>query len=219
MIILETRDILDPGMIWTLVEKVAWEIGIYSSEPEITCAASLSHHRLLGSVEEIVLHDDLTSVPAEHLVSLTSSVTGSVEIRNVSGYDLVTILNCVKSKKLWISSQSLLGSEETRALVRAMESRVEDVRLDEEVTLDISSLIEYSGQGKCRELGCYDEVGAKYREHLLAWATNRNWEVKEPRESWFNVKTREFIQTQSTSLIFIQPVSCKDQKTSPNTLQ
>ena len=47
-----------------------------SNLPEITCAASLAHHGLLGSVEEMSLCDvDLTSVPAEHLASLFSSVT------------------------------------------------------------------------------------------------------------------------------------------------
>ena len=62
--------------------------------PEITCAASLVHHKLLGSVEEMWLCDvDLTSVPAEHLASLVSSVTECVAIWNVSGCDLVTILD------------------------------------------------------------------------------------------------------------------------------
>ena len=87
---------------------------------------------------------------------------------------MVILLDSVKSEVLRLRSQSL-GSEETRALVRAMESRVEEVMLDEEVTLDISSLIEYSGQGKCRELRCYDEVAGNYGDQLLAWATSRNW--------------------------------------------
>ena len=100
----------------------------------ITCAASLAHHGLLGSVEEIWLCDvDLTSITPEHLASLISSVTGFVIIENVSGCDLVTILDNVKSKVLYIYSQSL-GSEETQALLRAKESRVEEVQLIEEVT-------------------------------------------------------------------------------------
>ena len=69
---------------------------------------------------------DLTSVPAEHLASLFSSVTMGVDISNVSG--LVNILDSVKSKVLTIISQSL-GTEETQALVQAMESGVEVVRL------------------------------------------------------------------------------------------
>ena len=75
---------------------------------------------------------DLTSVPAEHLASLASSVTGRVSIRNVSG-DLVTFLDNVKSEQLVIRQN--LGSEETQALMQAMESRVKEVKLDKGVTL------------------------------------------------------------------------------------
>ena len=73
---------------------------------------------------------DLTSVPAEHLASLASSVTRMVTIENISGCNLVTILDNVKSRVLNIPNQSL-GSEETQALVQAMESGVEEVGLNE----------------------------------------------------------------------------------------
>merc|ERR1711894_206056 len=97
----------------------------YRANPrEITCAASLAHHSLLGSVQVMELRNvDLTSVPAEHLASLVSSVTWRVYIRNVRGCDLVTFLDSVKNEVLNISRQSL-GSEGTHALVRAMESGV-----------------------------------------------------------------------------------------------
>ena len=139
----------------------------------ITCAASLAHHGLLGSVREIKLQDvDLTSVPAEHLASLVSSVTWHLGIQNVSCC-LVTILDNVKSKELHITRQSL-GSEETRALLRAMESRVEGLWL---TTQDIQGLMDYSGQGKCKKMLCYGEAVARYRDHLMTWATSRSWAV------------------------------------------
>ena len=79
-IILETRGILDTEVIENLVERVKEALHYYTSSlPLITCAASLAHHRLLGSVWFMDLRDaDLTSVPAEHLASLASSVTGIV---------------------------------------------------------------------------------------------------------------------------------------------
>ena len=81
----------------------------------ITCATRLVYYGLLSSFIHMKLDDvDLTSVLATHLASLVSCVTGRVYINNVSG--LVTILDSVKSKPLWINHQSL-GSEETRALV------------------------------------------------------------------------------------------------------
>ena len=123
-----------------------------------------------------------TSLPAEQLASLVSSVTEWVSIENVSGCDLVNILDSVKSKQLTIFSQSL-GREETQALVRAMESRVEKVRLHAEVKLDIIVLMEYSGRGKCGEVEGFNytenfsSIGYRYSEALRTWARSRNWEV------------------------------------------
>ena len=163
--------------------------GCGSLPSTIPCAASLAHHGLLGSVEEMRLPNvDLTSVPAEHLASLASSVTGRVTIMNVSGsdWDLVTILDSVKSEELVICRQSL-DSEETQALVRAMESRVERVRLYYKVTLDIRDLMKYSGQGKCRKMGCYNDTAPRYREQLRTWATSRNWRVTHDDEDYFDI--------------------------------
>ena len=58
---------------------------------------------------------------------------------------------------------------ETQALVRVMESRVESVWPYNEVILDISSLIGYSGQGKCREV--------RWKTDIRGTNTSRNWTV------------------------------------------
>ena len=184
-IVLETRGIITLDVFESLAQIIRGITGNFTSNPrlsDITCAASLAHHGLLGSVQVMELLDvDLTSVPAEHLASLVSSVTGRVKIQNVSGCHLIKILDSVKSKDLGIYRQSL-GSEETQALVRAMESRVEYVRLFGEVTLDIRVLMEYSGQGKCREGRCYRGTECyssdRYsRDQLRTWSTSKNWEV------------------------------------------
>ena len=139
--------------------------GGYTDLPELTYAACLAHHGLLGSVEWMRLEKyDLTSIPAEHLASLVSSVTGSLHIWDVSGFDLVNVLDSVKSEELSINFQSL-DSEETQALVRAIESRVETVVLNVNVTIDISTLTSYSGP--------FD----RYRGKLRTLARSRNWKV------------------------------------------
>ena len=77
---------------------------------------------LARRVKEKITHPNLPAVicaATEHLTSLVSSVTGSVNIWKVGGCDLVTILDSVKSKVLSFIGLSL-GSEETQALVRAM---------------------------------------------------------------------------------------------------
>ena len=68
-------------------------------------------------------------------------MTERVDIMNVSGCDLVTILDSVKSKWFVISSQSL---------VQAMESCVEELRLYTGLKLDNWVLMEYTVQGKWR---------------------------------------------------------------------
>ena len=186
-IILETNGILDTGVIESVAQRVKEILSWVNSLrlPEITCAASLAHHGLLGSVERLRLYMvDLTLVPAEHLASLASSVTGFVDIRNVRG--LVTILDSVKCGELKIWSQSL-DSEETQALVRAMESGVEEVKLFWEVSLlEIRVLMEYSGQGRCRRVECNFDPAEGYREQLKTWAKSRNWDVNRDNAHYNN---------------------------------
>ena len=183
---LETRGILETSVIENLVERVKEEMNDVKYRvtqltvpiPVLTCAASLAHHGLYGSVRDMRLPNvDLTSVPAEHLASLVSCVEHCVEISNNTC--VVTILDNVNSYKLDIEFQSL-SSEETAALVRAMESRVEDVSLNDELTLDIGGLMDYSGQGKCKVLKCYEDTTAeRYREQLITWVKSRSgcgWE-------------------------------------------
>ena len=188
-IVLETRGILSLSVFESLAERVRgmlWDV--WSNVSLITCASSLANHGLLGSVYWMRLEDvDLTSVPTEPLASLASSVIGRVLIENVSGSGLVTILDNVKSEELVIYNQSL-NSEETQALVRAMESRVEEVRLHREVTLDIRDLMEYSGQGKCREVRCYGDTADRYREQLRTWATSNNWTVTNDQSHLFIIQ-------------------------------
>ena len=183
-IVLETRGIIDPGLIENLAQKVIYVNINYSSLsghflPLIKCAASLAHHGLLGSLHWLSMYSaDLSSVPIDHLASLVSSVSVHVAINNVSGFDLITFLDSVKSHALSIRNhRQSLGSEETQALVQAMESHLEKVVLHKGVTLDIEALMEYSGQGKCQEVVCYCDTSDRYKEQLAKWTTSRNWAV------------------------------------------
>ena len=148
----------------------------YIKLPKILTGASLANLGLLGSVSYLTLVDlDLASVPTEHLASLASCVTRKVEICNVSSCDMVIILDSVKSDKLVIADQSL-GSEETRALVRDMESRVEVVVLGvwNEMSLDIGALTQYNGQGRCSDVRFWDDTRDKYGEEVRSWAQRIN---------------------------------------------
>ena len=146
--------------------------------PEITTAASLAHHGILGSMEDMGLRDvDLSSVPAEHLASLAACVTKYVLIWNVSNTDLTSILDSSKSEVLHIINQSL-STEETRALVRAM-ANVEYVELgwNGEVTVDISTLVTYDGRGNCKTVEFSNDTAEKYREEVRRLPQRISWRV------------------------------------------
>ena len=173
--IIVSLGILPTGVMDSLAERV--RNGVWGG-PQLqvtTSAASLAHQGLLGSVEHLWLWDDLTSVPPEHLASLVSSVTRSVIIKNVRGCVLLTILDSVKSRWLEFYKQSL-GSEETEALVQAMESRVEMVRLYRDFE-DIEAITKYNGLGKCWQVDRWTDDPAKYNKKLKTWAKRIHWEV------------------------------------------
>ena len=181
-IVLETRGIITHDVFESLEERVREKIcfasfsSCTSNLPAFTCAASMAHPGWLGSVKDMGTRDvDLTSVPAEHLASLASNMTWRVFIENVRGCGLVTILDNVNCERLVLSCQSL-GSEETQALVWAMESRVERVQLQAEVTLDIRGLMEYLGQGKCGRVECLDDTTDRYKDQLRTWTKSRSWD-------------------------------------------
>ena len=60
--------------------------------------------------------------------------------------------------------------------------------MSEDVTLDIGSLMDYTGQGKCEVLWCTDDTAARYRDQLRTWATSRNWAVTDEDEDCFVIR-------------------------------
>ena len=158
---------------------------------EILTAASLAHQGLLGSVEGLVLEDvDLASVPPELLASLVSCGTRNVDILNVRNCDIINILDTLQTlETLSISNQSL-GSEETRALVRVMETRVEGLGLGiwGDVSPDIMAITQYSGEGRCWRVVCLGNTAEKYREQMRSWAERIHWEVAEGVMEGFGVQ-------------------------------
>ena len=141
---------------------------------DLLCAASLVHHGLLRSVESLLLLDvDLSPVPDQQLVSLASCVTRYLNIKNVSGCDLASILSSLKCEQL-IFTRQRVGRKETQALVQAMESGVKEVYIGYGVTLDIEALTDYSGQGVCREITLMGDTADRYREEPRTWIRSRN---------------------------------------------
>ena len=141
------------NIIWSKAESLATQIGdkwigdYEPNVPEIIRLASMAHHGIPISVRRIHIHTELASAPIMHLASLASCVRGTILIQDVN-CDLVPIL--LDNTKCWcLMINQTLGSEGTQALVRAMESNVENVSLGLNMRLDIAALTQYSGKGKC----------------------------------------------------------------------
>ena len=158
---LEARGILPTDLIERLLKRVTDGAKRFrdpitqeleASVPEvISCAASLAHHGLLQSLNHLAMIDvDLRKISSQHLISLASCVTDILDITNVRGCDMIALLDSVNCRVLYIDGQNL-RTDDTQALVRAMETRVKNVMLGHkrEVTLDIEALTQYNGQGKC----------------------------------------------------------------------
>ena len=174
--ILESRGILDTVLIQTLSKRVRESFNRRRRfmEAELKCGASLAQHGLLDSVDELVLSDvDLSTVTAEQLTALVSSVTLCLYIANVSGCDLTSILTSLKCQSLDIRSQiHSLDREGTLALVRALEYGVNEVTLEE---LEMEALTTYSGKGVCGEVTLWKDDLAASIDEVRTWARRINW--------------------------------------------
>ena len=156
---------------------------------EIPCGAILAHKGLLVSETLELVNVNLASIPAHHLTALISSVTSIVSIDGVSGCDLVTLLDSIRCRRLLVENQSL-GTEETKAMVKAMETCLEKLYLYGDV-VDVDTLNKYSGHGKCCEVTSYKsddrELVAELREGLRSWIS-KGWEVSFDCPTLFEIK-------------------------------
>ena len=107
---------------------------------------------------------------------------------------MVTILDSVKCGDLDIHvDDQNLNSEETRALVRALETRVQELYLFYSTSLEmgllIKTLVDYSGDGMCQIISCSGNIPDKYREELRSWAVNKyGWRVSRDDADYFEFK-------------------------------
>ena len=99
--------LLNIDVIKRLGDRVRRELRGSPKLPVVRTAASLAHLGLLGAVESLCLVCvDLASVPAEHLASLASCVTGLVFL-NGARCDIIPVLNSIKTRELHILEWSL----------------------------------------------------------------------------------------------------------------
>ena len=153
-----------------------------SSEAELETAAQLAQEGYLSSVKYMDIYRNFSEIPSDNMAKLASIVTDRVVIDNITPLSqLGAILTSVQSKVLLLFNMSL-SEDNTWALVTAM-SRVQEVALWENVTLDPELLSAYDGQGHCTELKLEDDTRDKYEERLREWAGDRGWRVTQDTTS------------------------------------
>ena len=169
----------------------------FMSQQELASASSLVHHGMLGEVNcralklwNVIM--DLSSIPPQQLGSLAACVRDHVCIgRDVTIPDLGVLLDTVKSEYIFIDKT--LGTEDTLALVRAMQTRVKRVILlimSKSVAVDIvMALKTYDGKGRCEEIrlvlslrlrDSIEETNGR-TENIRKWAQTIGWDVTEDR--------------------------------------
>ena len=162
-------------------------------EKKIASVASLAYHGVLQEVSRLSLcssmYDeafqnthfeplDLGFVPGDQLKALVPCVSDYIEIINVTGYNVTRLLDSVCCSRLKVTQK--LNQEETNALVRAMSTRVDEVYLggDGGHSLDVDTLTQYKGDGKCSVICCNlpnEWIGVERTER---WARMMNWSAE-----------------------------------------
>ena len=152
----------------------------YGSDSEVKTAAMLAWEGYLTSVEHLSFIDkDITDIPRVEIEKLASIVTRNIWIDNTTPTrKLDSILAGAKCTELTLLN-IVLSEENTQALVTAMRERVEDVKLDDDITLDIEQLTKYDGQGRCWELVAEAVTKTRHGDTLRRWAADVGWSVKE----------------------------------------
>ena len=168
-------DQLPPGLLPSLAAKITrrWPQLYHPPLAEVALAAALASRGQLGTVRRLRLANlPLSSIPALELASLARCVRGvdyHLDMDGVTG-DLANI-NCTS-----LSVRNMgLSTADTRALVAAMTSRVQEVVLGDDVTLDMEALARYDGRGVCSRLQLGGATRERYGHQVEEWAASRGW--------------------------------------------
>ena len=171
---------LSPQIVADKASQIAKDLEDVERGPslsQVQCGAALATLGHITQVKVLCLRDlDISPVPAEDLSSLVKC-SDAVIIDRVTG-DLSPVLSSVQCRKITISNTSL-STADTQRLVAAMVTRVKSVALGRDVTLDVDTLAQYDGEGKCEEVVLWMDTRERYRDQLKAWAENMGWQVQE----------------------------------------
>ena len=168
-----------------------WFGRCYSTGPllsQLGSAAALAAHGYLTHLNWLALVQvDLDSVAADDLASLVRCTKDRcIRIYRVTG-DLTPLLRNVEGDNFAIHDMSL-DTSNTESLVTAMLTRVDSIWLCK-VNLDIKTLTQYDGKGKCREVCLYEyeNYEEKYGNQVEAWRRKIGWTAQRKTDEFDSI--------------------------------
>ena len=158
---------------------------------EVASAAALATHGYLTSnsvanrrnqrtgVKNLRLVNlDISNIPAEDMTNLVKCMSDFLLIDNVHG-NLSHVLRNIKRGRLSIRNMKLT-SEDTEHLRFAMVHGARSVSFGDhgsDVTLDMDTLAQYDGKGKCHEIVFCGSARSTYRDRVICWAGEVGWQI------------------------------------------
>ena len=124
-------------------------------------------------------------MPAGDMARLVKCVSDSATITNVNG-DLAPVLSNAQCRDLGIGSMNLSATD-TKCLVDAMVRGVREVWLDD-VSLDMETLAQYDGKGKCESVPLWDDTRERYGARVDSWAGEMGWDVSGDSGNFTNIE-------------------------------
>ena len=173
-----------------MASTLAWKLRHWPrsiSQGELAAAAALASRGYMSPVLNLTLNErfNLDLIPPTDLGALASLATQTVQIYSVRGNPSLVLvgLNC---HQLYVYYTSLSTSS-TLALVDAMKIGVEEVTLCRPEDVDMTELVRYGGDGRCRSvtLLCYGNhyISDECRLRAKQWASMMGWECQGTRGS------------------------------------
>ena len=161
---------------WKLGEDWNWSI----TQNELAAAAALASRGYMPPVLDMTLglneRLNLDLIPPSDLGALASLATQRVRLLSVRGNPSPVLggLNCHQ-----LTVDMSLSTSSTVALVEAMKRGVEDVTLYRPEDVDMTELVRYGGDGRCRSVTLDGYISDECRLRAKQWASMMGWECQE----------------------------------------
>ena len=160
-----------------MASTLAWKMGQWPTQNELAAAAALASHGYMPPVPDMELEWlNLDRIPPTDLGALASLVTQEVGIYSVRGNPspLLVGLNCHQ-----LTVDTSLSTSSTLALVNAMKRGVKEVTLWDPEDVDMTELVRYGGDGRCRSVTLDGNISDECRLRAKQWASMMGWECQE----------------------------------------